>query len=71
MHEKSLFNFSLLLFVGPGSGIKDGRIRIRDTKKWSDPDQHPGSATLDFFITTFSVLKLSPNYGKKLQHFWS
>jgi hypothetical protein len=35
---KKVFNFSLVLFVGPGSGKKDGRIRIRDTKKWSDPD---------------------------------
>jgi hypothetical protein len=53
MHEKSKFNFSLLLFVGPGSGIRD--------KRRSDPDpgyqkmgrsgsgirdKHPGSATL-------------------------
>jgi hypothetical protein len=35
MHEKSQFNFSLFLFVGPGSesGIRD--------KRRSDPD--PGS----------------------------
>jgi hypothetical protein len=35
---KKIILFSLLLFVGSGSGIKDGRIRIRD--------KHPGSATL-------------------------
>jgi hypothetical protein len=42
---KKVFNFSLLLFVGSGSGIKDGRIRIQDTgtKKWSDPD--PGQTS--------------------------
>jgi hypothetical protein len=38
-----IFPFSYLKDPNPGSGsgIKDGRIWIRDTKKWSDPD--PGS----------------------------
>jgi hypothetical protein len=37
---KKVSFFPLLLVVGSGSGIKDGRIR--DTKKWSDPDPGPG-----------------------------
>jgi hypothetical protein len=37
---------SATLFVGSGSGIKDGQIRIRDTKNGRIRDKHPGSATL-------------------------
>jgi hypothetical protein len=41
LHEKGKFIFPFTYFLGSRSGIKDGRIRIRDTKKWPDPD--PGS----------------------------
>jgi hypothetical protein len=56
---KKVSLFSLLLFVGSGSGIKDGRIRDPGYQKIVGSgsrirDKHPGSATL-FIINLFSV----------------